>query len=102
MNDNEIDARLSALLAPPEEFPDEVFTARVRRAILAEDRLEAARRASWRRFGGELAGTAAIVLAFLLLARISGGGATGLGPGLAAFVMIGFWTVAGLRPTPQP
>lgn len=103
MNESELDARLSVLLAPPDEFPDEIFTARVRRAILAEAHLAAARRAGWRRFGADLAGTAAVVAAFLLMSRLGGGGdgSLGLGAPLAAFVMLGFWTLAGLRPAAQ-
>jgi hypothetical protein len=96
---NDIDARLAALLAPPDEHPDEYFAARVRRTILAEQSLEAARRSAWRRFAAELAGTAAIVLVFLLLG--SGGDGEGMlsfGPALAGVAALGLWTLVGLRP----
>ena len=99
MNDAEIDARLHALLAPPDEFPDDSFAGRVRWRILAEAQLEQARRRALRRFAMELAGTAAAVAVFLLLGRTEpASSVVGFGPALAGLVLIGFWTVIGLRP----
>jgi hypothetical protein len=101
MNDNRTEARLRALLAPPDEFPDAHFTARVRRAILAEEAMRAARRRAWRRFAVELFGTAAIVLAFFVMGRGdagAGGEGFNLGPAVAGFTLLGFWTFAALRP----
>jgi len=101
MNETEIDSRLRALLAPPEEFPDEQFTARVRRGALAEDALRGARRRAWRRFGIELAGTAAVVIAFFALGRgdvAAAGEGLSLGPAVAGFALLAFWTLAALRP----
>lgn len=99
MNEAEIDARLASLLAPPEEFPDEIFTARVRRQLLVEAQLVEARRRAMRRFAVELAGTAAVVAAFMLLGRLGpASDVVGFGPALAGLALIGFWTVVGLRP----
>jgi hypothetical protein len=96
---NETDAKLQALLAPPDEFPDEIFTARVRRQVLAEAQLYEIRRRSLRRFAVELAGTAAAVAVFVLLGRTGAASDTvGFGPALAGLALIAFWTVVGLRP----
>ena len=103
MNEAEIDARLGALLAPPDEFPDAVFAARVRRAILADEALRSARRRGWRRFAAELAGSLAVVLAFYLLRgsdSAAQGGTIGLGPALAGLVLVAMWTLVALRPAP--
>ena len=103
MNEAETDARLAALLAPPQEFPDAVFTVRVRRGILADEALRAARRQGWRRFGVELAGSLAVVLAFYLLGGSDSGaaaGTIGYGPALAGLVLVAIWTLVALRPAP--
>ena len=96
---NETDARLQALLAPPDEFPDEIFTARVRRQVLAEGQLREIHRRSRRRFAVELAGTAAAVAVFVLLGRTGASSETvGLSPALAGLALVAFWTFVGLRP----
>ncbi len=99
MNDD-LDARLHALLSPPDEFPDEIFISRMRRAVLADEQLRAARRRSWRRFAVELAGSAAILAAFLLLGLAQGPGddVIAFEPALAGLLMVGFWTFVALRP----
>ncbi len=96
----DLDARLAALLAPPDEFPDEIFTARMRRAVLAEKQLQAARRGSWRRFAVELVGSLAVLAAFLLLGLAQGPGddVITFEPAMAALALVGFWTVVGMRP----
>ena len=66
----ESDAMLARLLAAHERGPDEAFARRVERLVLAEQRLRAARRAAWHRFGAEMAAAAALVLAFLLIGRL--------------------------------
>ena len=104
MNEAETDARLHALLAPPEEFADSIFTARVKRAILADEALRAARLRGWRRFGAELAGSLAVVLAFYVLGGADGAvtesGTIGFGPALAGLVLVAMWTLVALRPAP--
>ena len=100
MNEAETDARLRALLAPPDEFPDEIFTARVSRAILAEASLAAARRRAWRRFAAESAGSVAVLAAFLLLGRsVPPADMISLGPALAGLMLIGVWMLTALRPS---
>ncbi len=99
MNRN-LDARLAHLLAPPDEFPDEIFTARTRRAVLAEEQLRAARRRSWSRFTVELLGSLAVLTAFLLLglAQPPGDDVITFEPAMAALLLVGFWTFVALRP----
>lgn len=63
----DVDSKLAALLAAPALPPDEAFVARVSGAIVAEQRIRAARDAMWRRFAIELAGTVSVVGAFYLL-----------------------------------
>jgi len=101
MNDTAAEARLRDLLAPPDEFPDDHFIARVRRAILADEALRAARRRAWRRFAVELAGTAAVGVAFVVMGSGDAGAAGesfNLGPAVAGFALLGLWTFAALRP----
>jgi hypothetical protein len=96
----DLEARLADLLAPPDEFPDEIFIARTRRAVLADDRLSAARRRSWQRFAVELAGSLAVLAAFLLIAggQPPGDDLITFEPATAALMLVGFWTFVALRP----
>ena len=64
-----MDAKLGALLRGPERTPDEAFLSRVERALAAERRMEAQRRAAWRRFAGEAAASVAVAAAFVLIGR---------------------------------
>ena len=92
-----LDEALRAMLAPPDEFPDAIFTARVRNVMLAEQRMNAARKASWRLFAIELFASGAVVIAFVLLARITPA-AGSLEPGLIGFLLLALWVTAALRP----
>jgi hypothetical protein len=65
----ELDRKLSALLALPDRAPDAAFAARIGLAIAAEERMRARRRALWRRGAGETAAVAVLLLSFLLLAH---------------------------------
>ena len=96
---HDLNAQLSALLAPPDEFPDEVFTARMRRAVLAEEKLRAATRRSWARFAAELAGSLAVLAAFLLLgrARPPSHDLITFEPALAALLLVCIWTFIAMR-----
>lgn len=98
------DERIAALFASPELAPDEGFVARIERAVRAEQRIAAARRAAWRRFAVECAASAAIVTAFDLVWR--------LGPAelplaqlpvapaaLAASLVLALWFAVELRPS---
>ena len=80
-----IDARLGALMAEHGPEPDPRFTDRVLALVDADRRLAAARRAAWRRFGVEAAAATALGISALALMHMDGD-ATGwmVGPGLAA------------------
>ena len=102
IDDNLIDERLTALFAEPEAAPDEAFVGRIQRAVLAEQRMAAARKALWLRFGIEAAGSVAVAIAFVLLGRLGpftlelGKGPSG--PGLAAGLVLLLWLAVVLRP----
>lgn len=102
MNDGNTDERLSALFAAPEPAPDEAFIGRVERAVLAEQRMATARRALWRRFAVEAAGSIAVAAAFLLLGRLgpfeAGVGGGPFGPGVAAGLVLLLWLAVEMRP----
>ncbi len=98
------DERIAALFASPERAPDEAFVARIERAVHAEQRIGAARRAAWRRFAVECTASAAIITAFDLVWR--------LGPAdlplaqlpaapaaAAATLVLALWFAVELRPS---
>ena len=96
---HDLDAQLSSLLALPDEFPDEVFNARMRRAVLADERLRASARLSWRRFAVELAGSVAVLAAFLLLGRAQppSGDLITFESAMAAMLLVCIWTFVAMR-----
>jgi CelD/BcsL family acetyltransferase involved in cellulose biosynthesis len=101
-DEDRIDARLTSLLAVPDRPPDEAFVARIERMVLAEQLATAARRAAWRRFVVESLASAAIVVAFCLVWRLS---PTDLpldqlpvAPAGAAMLVIFLWFGLELRP----
>jgi hypothetical protein len=100
MNDDE---KIAALFYAPERAPDEAFVARVERAVLAEQRMGAARAAAWRRFGVECAASAAIISAFYLLWRLAPAelplNQLPVGPAAAAILVMGLWFAVELRPS---
>jgi hypothetical protein len=101
---DDIDLSLKALLAAPERAPDEIFTARVRQAVLADQRLRAAARVAWTRFAAEMGATASAILAWVLLARISPAGDSGtfiplFSPASAGLVLLGLWILVSVRPS---
>jgi hypothetical protein len=100
--DDRIDERLAAMFAAPEAAPDELFVARIARAVEAHRRLEAARAAAWRRFRGEAAAGAAVVVTFALLWRLAPDAATleqlSTGPAAAALLLLFLWFAVELRP----
>ena len=97
-----LEARLGALLRNPERAPDEAFIARVERAVLAEERMAAHRRAAWRRLGSEAAAATAIAAAFLIVGRLTPSAGTvdltAFGPATAAGMLLLFWMAVGMRP----
>ena len=93
---------IGALLRGPDTAPDERFVHLVERRIVAEQRFEAVRLASWRRFAVEAAASAAMLAAFILLYRLAPYGAEGaastVDPAVAAALIIGLWFAVELRP----
>ena len=97
------DLRLKALLQAPERAPDEAFAARMRQAVLIEERLRASRRAAWRRFGVEMLAAAAAIGAFWLLARLTPAESEGIvplfSPAAAGLMILILWVVVSVRPS---
>jgi len=86
------DKALGALLAAPALEPNPDFAARVTALVEAEARLNAARRAAWRRFAGEAISAAGIALGAVAVSRLSGEpGLMPSGPGLAAALAMLCW-----------
>lgn len=103
MNEDEvIDIRLAALLAEPERGPDEAFVGRMHRAVAAEQKIEASRRAAWRRFGYEAVASAAVAVAFVLIGRMGplevALGQGPLSPATAGVIILAIWFGVELRP----
>ena len=97
------DDRIAALFALPERAPDEAFVARIERAVLAEQRVAAARRTAWRRFAAECAASAAIVAVFDLLWRLRPAELPlaqlpAAPAAAAALLVLGLWFAIELRP----
>lgn len=101
--DERIDIALSNLFAAPDAAPDDAFATRVARAIVAEQRIAAVRRASWRRFSLEVAASAAVAAAFVLLGRLApfslDPGQPAMTPAIAAALVLGLWFAVELRGT---
>ena len=91
----DVDTKLKALFAAPPTPPDEAFVKRVNCAILAEQKMRAAKAAMWRRFSVELAGSVAVVAAFYLLWKMTPSdieiGPLMHAPGLAASMILFLW-----------
>jgi hypothetical protein len=104
MKDGITDERLAALFAAPDPAPDEAFVGRIERAVLAEQRMAAARRALWRRFAIETAGSIAVAAAFLLLGRLGpfvvDVGRGPFSPAVAAGLVLLLWLAVEMRPVP--
>jgi hypothetical protein len=95
------DRILRDFLGPPDREVDHVFAEQVRRTVLAEERVKAARRASWTKFGREtLASATLVVLAFLLTSHdaLEPLAASVLSPMTLVLLLFGIWTAATLRP----
>ncbi len=95
------DEKIAALFAGTERAPDEAFVARIERAVLAEQRMAAARRALWRRFAVESVASGAIIAAFYLLWRLSPEltlDQMPIAPTAAAILVLFLWFGIELRP----
>jgi hypothetical protein len=97
------DARLAALLAPPERAGDRAFLARVERAVDVEAALVAAEGRFWKSFGLEALAIGALLAALwllsgtALLAPFAGPGQWGLAPPLLLIVALWFAGTQKLR-----
>jgi hypothetical protein len=102
MSDDRIDAYLRDLLGAPDPAPDEAFVARVERAVIAEQKMAAARRTSWQRFAVETCGSLAVIGAFFVLGRMAPGdmeiGRLSVAPMMAAGSLLVLWLGLGIRP----
>lgn len=102
----DIDTKLNALFAVPPTPPDEKFVKRVDAAVMAEQRMQAARVAMWRRFAVELAGTIAVVAAFHLLWEMAPNdidiGPLMHAPGIAASMLLFLWLGVQQRQSAAP
>jgi hypothetical protein len=101
---DDMDLRLKALLAAPERDPDDAFADRVRRAVLAEERMRAAGRAAWTRFAAEMAAAASAILAFILLAKLTPVADSGdfiplFSPAAAGLLLLGLLVAVSVRPS---
>lgn len=96
------DAMLARLLAVPERPTDEAFALRIGRLVRTEQRLQAARRAAWRRFTGEMAAAAAALAAFLLIERLapadSGGMIPLFGSAAMGLLVLALFVAVSIRP----
>ena len=97
------DEKITALFAAPERAPDEAFVARMARMVAAEQKLAAARRSAWRRFGRECLAAAAVVAAFDLVWRLTPADIRldqlfAVPAGAAAALLLALWFAVELRP----
>ena len=91
----DVDTKLKALFAALPTPPDEAFVKRVNCAILAEQKIRAAKGAMWRRFAVELAGSVAVVAAFYVLWKMAPSdiaiGPLMHAPGISACMILFLW-----------
>lgn len=104
---DDLDLRLKALLAAPEREPDRGFAERVRIAVVAEERMRAARSAAWRRFGTEMIAAAVALLSFVLLAKATPAGESAreiplFSPASAGLLLLALWVAVAMRPGSAP
>ncbi|HEX5183535.1 MAG TPA: hypothetical protein VFW19_10330 [Allosphingosinicella sp.] len=95
------DALLHELLAAPEREPDEVFTRRIERLVLAERSLRSARRRVLRQFVAELAALASLAVAVQLIRRLappdSEGAILSSPPAIGVLMLLLVWLCAATR-----
>ena len=104
MTDEEIDARLAALLAEPAPAPDPVFADRIVALARFDLASRRARRRSFARIGREAAALAAVLVTFALLARAPAGAAAGIGdavplasPAMLGVTLLALWALVANR-----
>jgi hypothetical protein len=73
------------------------------RVVLAEKKLQAARRVAWTRVAAEMCATGAAILVFVLLARFSPAESGRLiplfSPAAAGLLLLGLWVAVSVRPS---
>jgi hypothetical protein len=101
-NEEALDAKLGELLKGAERGPDEIFLARMERALVAERRMEARSRLVWRRFAVEVIASIAVAAAFVLIGRAAPAaeeiGLIASGSLPAAGLLLILWMVVEFRP----
>jgi hypothetical protein len=109
MTDDEIDARLAALMAGPAAAPDPAFADHVVALARFDLARRRARRRAFARVGREALALVAVLATFALLARLPSGPAAGLGdalplasPAMLGVILLGLWAAAVNRPSPAP
>jgi hypothetical protein len=100
------DGILQNFLAPPDRPTDYQFAEAVRRQVVAEEQLKAARKRAWTRFGYEaLASSGLVALLMLLSSRpslfVEGDQPAVFSPLTTVLLLFGIWTATTLRPSPQ-
>ena len=107
MTDDEIDARLAALMAEPAAAPDPAFADHVVALARFDLVRRRARRRAFARVGREALALVAVLATFVLLARLPSGPAAGLGdalplasPAMLGVILLGLWALVVNRPSP--
>jgi hypothetical protein len=99
---NDSDLLLKSLLAAPDRAPDEGFTLRIERLVLIEAWMRAARRAAWTRFAAEMLATAALLVAYWLLTRLTPVSPDSViplySPAAAGLLLLALWVGVSVRP----
>jgi len=100
MNEQDVDRRLSELLARPSSPPDPAFVDRVLLAARIEQQFRAARRRSLRRALVDCGTAIAVGATFYFMSQMSGAVADGVilpgGPAMAGLVMLLLWGAVAL------
>jgi hypothetical protein len=96
------DLLLKSLLAAPDRTPDEAFALRIERLVLIEERIRAARRVAWTRFGAEMLATASLLVAYFLLTRLTPVSPDSViplySPAAAGLLLLALWVGVSVRP----
>jgi len=107
MTDDEIDARLAALMAEPAPAPDPAFADHVVALARFDLARRRARRRALARVGREALALVAVLATFALLARLPSGPVAGAGdalplasPAMLGVILLGLWALVVNRPSP--
>jgi hypothetical protein len=96
------DLLLKSLLATPERSLDEGFALRIERLVLIEERMRSARRVAWTRFAAEMLATAALLVAYFLLTRLTPVSPDSViplySPAAAGLLLLALWVGVSVRP----